>query len=362
MAAAKDTSYGNPPFLQKLGAIATLVLELPVSIGWTLLTSPFHRTNKHKTLIRIAGVKLFRVLTGRLNAKQLQWGMGDTLDVYKAHMKSQKLPLVVDELGENSRLLWFGERRTDRVILYFHGGAYIIPPAICVPPFWTFALGELKSRGKETGFAMLQYSLHPTATFPTQLKQAVLAVQHLLDSGVAPQNIQLTGDSAGGNMIFKLISHILHPVPSVPRLTLSSPFSGAYAMSPWVNLTSDTGSMITNGDSDVIGREALIYWGNIVLNGVLEEYRPYLEPYYAPEDWFANMSSVVKRVFITAGDAECLRDSIVVFADRVAKQHPAVQFLLQKHGVHNDPFFDFMGSGQVRGELTPPILDFFASD
>ncbi|KAG6901554.1 hypothetical protein C0995_010611 [Termitomyces sp. Mi166 len=293
--------------------------------------------------------------------KQLQWELGDTLGVYKDYMKKQKLPLVIDELGENSRLLWIGERRTNRVILYFHGGAFLLPAQFFVLPFWRYVQRELEEEGKETGFAILQYSLVPTATFPTQLKQAVLAVQRLFSMGVKPQNIQLTGDSAGGNLVLQLFSHILHPVPDVPRLTLTAPFSGAYPMSPWVSLTGKTGSMITNDDSDVIGFETLTYWGRIVLDGIPGKYRPYIEPYYASEDWFAKLSTVVQRVLITAGDAECLRDEIVVFADRLGKQHPKVQFVVQKHGVHNDPYFDFLWPEKIKGELTPLILDFFLS-
>ncbi|KAG6898997.1 hypothetical protein C0993_001920, partial [Termitomyces sp. T159_Od127] len=124
--------------------------------------------------------------------KQLQWGLGDTLGVYKDFMKGQNLPVVIDQLDENSRLLWVGERRTDRVILYFHGGAFLLPAQFFVPPFWKYVQDELKAKGKETGFAMLQYSLVPTEMFPTQLKQAVLAIQHLISMGVKPQNIQLT--------------------------------------------------------------------------------------------------------------------------------------------------------------------------
>ncbi|KAG6908729.1 hypothetical protein DXG01_003574 [Tephrocybe rancida] len=360
MAAVKDTSFGNPPFLQKVGALATLTLQLPIVLGWTLITSPFHRTNKHIAWTSIVAHKGFHAVTKRFNMKQLQWALGDTLDVYKAFMKSQKLPLVIDELGENSRLLWIGERRTDRVILYFHGGAYVMPPAFCVPPFWKYTVDELKTRGKETGFAILQYSLLPTAPFPTQLKQAVLAVQHLIASGVKPQNIQLTGDSAGGNLIFELLSHILHPLAGVPSLTLTAPFGGAYAMSPWVDLTSSTGSMVTNDDSDIIGPAALLYWGAIVLDGISEEHRPYLEASRTPEGWFDKLPSVVDRILITAGDAECLRDGIVVFADRIGKVHNKTQFLIQTHGVHNDPFFDFVVDTKVKGELTPSILDFFA--
>jgi len=214
-------------------------------------------------------------------------------------------------------------------------------------------------KSKETVFAILRYSLVPTATFPTQqLHQAVLAVQHLVSKGVQPQKIQITGESAGANLALQLFSHMLHPVADVPRLTLDAPFRGAHLISPWVSFTGQTGSMLTNDDSDAIGIRGLTYWGWLVLDGVPEEYRPYLEAYRAPEAWFEQLSTIIDRVLITVGDAECLRDEIVVVADRICKQHPRGQFVLQKHGVHNDPYFDFF-TKEKKGELTLLILEWF---
>ncbi|KAF8064398.1 Alpha/Beta hydrolase protein [Lyophyllum atratum] len=359
MATTKDRSYGKPSILEKAGLAASLVFHLPLVLGWTLLTKPFHQTNKHKTLTRVLGDKTFHHLTKRFNVKQLQWALGDTRDVYEGWMKSQGLPLVIDELGENSRILWIGERRTDRVILYLHGGAYLLPMQFFVPDFWKYILDELKSKNKETGFAIVQYSLVPTAPFPTQLKQVVLAVQHLISQGVHPQNIQVTGDSAGANLALQLFSHLLHPVPSVPRLTLSAPLRGANLISPWVSLTSKTGSMLSNDSSDVIGIKCLTYWGREVLDGVKEEHIPYLEASKAPEGWFDGLPEVVDRVLITGGDAEALRDTIVVFADRMCRVHPRAEFILQKYGVHNDPYFDFFTMERNKGEVTPRILEWF---
>ncbi|KAG6883609.1 hypothetical protein C0993_005184 [Termitomyces sp. T159_Od127] len=271
--------------------------------------------------------------------KQLQWGLGDALRVYKDFMKGQNLPVVIDKLDENRRLLWVGERRTDRVILHFHGGAFLFPVGFSVLPFWRYVQSETRSKGKEAGFAMLQYCC------PRSPAPYLHGCQ--------------TGESAGGNLVFQLLSHMLHPVQDVPRLTLSAPFSAAYPMSPWVSLTGKIGSMLTNGDSDVLGIEASSYWGRIVLDGVPEKYRPYLKPYYAPEDWFADLSTVVRRVLITAGDAGWLRDDIVVFVDRLRKNYPELQFVLQDHGVHCDPYADFLWSEKVKGVRTPMISDFF---
>ncbi|KAG5641211.1 hypothetical protein DXG03_005759 [Asterophora parasitica] len=361
MATTKDRSYGNPTIGEKAGLTASLLFHLPLVLGWTLVTSPFHPNNKQKPWKRVLGDKLFYFLTGQLNVKQLQWALGDTRDVYNDWVKGQKLPQVVDELGENSRLLWIGQRRTDRVILYLHGGAYLLPMQFFVPDFWKYILDELKTKDKETGFAILQYSLVPTAPFPTRLTQVVLAVQHLISSGVQPQNIQITGDSAGGNLALEFFSHLLHPIPNVPRPTLSAPLGGAYLMSPWVSLTGQGGSLITNDANDIIGLGCLTYWGRLVLDGVPENKRQYLEALRAPEGWFEKLDTIVDRVLITAGDAECLRDEIVVVANEICKQHDGARFVLQKYGVHNDPYFDFLTWEKQKGELTPIILEWFAA-
>ena len=41
--------------------------------------------------------------------------------VYEAFMKQAKMEPVVEEIGEDARLLWIGRRQNDRVLLYFHG-------------------------------------------------------------------------------------------------------------------------------------------------------------------------------------------------------------------------------------------------
>ena len=71
----------------------------------------------------------------------------------------------------------------------------------------------------------------PAATLPMQLTQIVLAIQQLLSTGLAPNNIQLIGDSAGGTLVLQLISHILHPVADVPTLSIASPLGNVLLIS-----------------------------------------------------------------------------------------------------------------------------------
>jgi len=58
-----------------------------------------------------------------LNARQMQWLIvKGTREVYEECAEEHKLPVVIDKLGLDGMLLWIGERRTDKVILYVHGG------------------------------------------------------------------------------------------------------------------------------------------------------------------------------------------------------------------------------------------------
>ena len=190
--------------------------------------------------------------------------------------------------------------------------------------------------------------------------QGVLAIQQLIEAGTKPENIQLLGDSAGATLIHEILSHILHPVEGVPELSLSAPLGGVYMMSPWVRLVDNSRKYLyTNADSDddMMSGELLNHWGATVLRGAPKEAVPYLEPNSAPTMWLDGIDRWVKRVLISAGDLECLRDEIVKYQEEFRKHHEDVMFILQANGIHNDPFWDFATHEKGLGELTPRILD-----
>jgi hypothetical protein len=85
-----------------------------------LIRSRFIVHNRRKTWRRIVGDGAFRFLASSLNMQQLQYFMGTTLQVYQKWAKQNDLPVLVEEVGCDAKLLWFGPKRTDRVVLYFH--------------------------------------------------------------------------------------------------------------------------------------------------------------------------------------------------------------------------------------------------
>jgi acetyl esterase/lipase len=203
-------------------------------------------------------------------------------------------------------------------------------------------------------------ALVPDRPFPTQLKQGISAIQHLIKMGAKPENIQIVGDSAGGTLIHEILSHFLHPVEGVPELSLTAPLGGVYMMSPWVRLVDKDRKYVYSNDNkgDVLAGKPINYWGSEVFQNAPKEAIPYLEPNSSPPMWLDGADRCVKRVLISAGGVECLCDEIIkYYQERIHEHHEDVTFVLQANGVHDDPYWDFATQEKDLGELTPRILD-----
>ncbi|KIK58287.1 hypothetical protein GYMLUDRAFT_75037 [Collybiopsis luxurians FD-317 M1] len=346
------------PFTLALEAIRTF-------LGLTESISPAYTSKPRKRRI---GDALIRSSFPALTAPEVQWVMGSGLDVYQKWTKQYKMVPTVDYLdcgeGVGTHLLWIGPKRTDKVILYCPGGAYFYPVQEQMLKFWRYAQMEWEKQGLNIGIAVLLYSVLPEGEFPTQLRQATRAIEYLHSIGCEPSNIQLVGDSAGGNLVSQVLSHILHPLPSIPPLNLpsSTRFRGAYMMSPWVSLV----------DSDQWGDSfhAKAYYdiakgvenlGPIYLAHVPSSFTPYAEPVRAPDDWFAGLDDVVDRIMVSTGDEERLRDQDVVFYEKMKEHHGNAVLEVQDGGLHDDPIMDFfLSEVPLENTLTPIVLEWIA--
>ena len=63
-----------------------------------------------------------RYLTGYASPAQIQWAAPTSHAHYTAWCRLRKMNVVIDEVGNNGgKLMWIGEKRLDRVLLYIHG-------------------------------------------------------------------------------------------------------------------------------------------------------------------------------------------------------------------------------------------------
>ncbi len=99
------------------------------------------------------------------------------------------------------------------VILYIHGGGFVLPQT----SFHRSMLAQMTSEVKGRTFAV-DYRLAPEHPFPAGLDDCLAAYQYLLDKGISPQRITVMGDSAGGNLTLGLLIALRDQNMPLPQL------------------------------------------------------------------------------------------------------------------------------------------------
>jgi monoterpene epsilon-lactone hydrolase len=131
------------------------------------------------------------------------------------------------------------------VVLYFHGGVYVIGDA--------FLAADLASQvGRRTGAKVISvdYRLAPEHPYPAAVDDALAAYRALLDNGMAPSDIVFAGESAGGGLaVVTMVNARDHGLP-LP--------AGAYVMSPYADLTLAGTTMETKREVDPLFTRELL--------------------------------------------------------------------------------------------------------
>lgn len=125
----------------------------------------------------------------------------------------------------------------------------------------------------------------------------------------------LCGDSAGGNLILGLLSHLLHPHPSLPPLALREPLLGAALISPWGVFSTSAPSFTRNEEHDSVNGAILRKWSTYFTGGAPAD--NYNQPFLAPGSWWSHLNGLVQELLITAGTDEVLLDGIAEFAKTI---------------------------------------------
>jgi monoterpene epsilon-lactone hydrolase len=113
---------------------------------------------------------------------------------------------------------------SDRVILYFHGGVYVIGTAVATVPL----VSELVRRSRIRAIT-LDYRLGPEDPYPAAVEDARAAYEGLLAQGIAPGQIALAGESAGAGLVIATLLALREAGTPLP--------SAGFLMSPYVDLT-----------------------------------------------------------------------------------------------------------------------------
>jgi acetyl esterase/lipase len=201
---------------------------------------------------------------------------------------------------------------TAPILLYFHGGGY--HNALAERAHVALA-HEFASKLGASSVYLLEYTLTPAAKYPTQLHQAVLAWQYLVDErNVAPARMIIGGDSAGGHLALSLVAHSMRPCPGIPQVTQLGTedhrLKGLLLISPWVTMKTDAPSFQAFSHIDMITADRV--------HAFTDQYSPKIDEIWAEllsadESFWAKLP--VENLLVTCGNAEALRDSILaIFA------------------------------------------------
>ncbi|HEY5400284.1 MAG TPA: DUF5615 family PIN-like protein [Trebonia sp.] len=131
------------------------------------------------------------------------------------------------------------------VVLYFHGGVYVLGDA-----FQAAGLASQIGRRSRARVISVDYRLAPEHPYPAAVDDALAAYEALLRDGTAPSDIAFAGESAGGGLtIATLVNGRDHGLP-LP--------AAALVMSPYADLTLAGTTMDTKRAADpLLSRENL---------------------------------------------------------------------------------------------------------
>ncbi|MCH7844101.1 MAG: alpha/beta hydrolase [Chloroflexi bacterium] len=125
----------------------------------------------------------------------------------------------------------------DRLIIYFHGGAY----AACSPTTHQDLISRL-SRASGAAALGVDYRLAPEHPFPAAVDDSIAVYNWALGHGFEPSNIVLAGDSAGGGLVLSVMLAARDAGVPLP--------AAGVCYSPWVDLECTGESMSANDHLD----------------------------------------------------------------------------------------------------------------
>ncbi|PLB43513.1 alpha/beta hydrolase fold protein [Aspergillus steynii IBT 23096] len=313
------------------------------------LTGVFRGQSGAKTYKLHVGNSLIRAFGSRLSPRQFQHVYPPTKSAYETFMKSKGIEPESVTLNDGATAHWIGNKNAKNVVVYYHGGGFVIPAADGHFEFFTSLVARLNAANHDVAIFFLAYTLAPQEIYPVQLRQSADALRYILtETGRSPSNVVVGGDSAGGNLALALLLHLSHPHPDIEPLghALSSPLAGVVGFAPWVDFGVDGPTIQQNRDKDMIPEIALVNWSREYLGG--KEGDEWSEPNRAPVEWWRDAREKTQRLLFLTGNDEILFSAIDAFVKKVQTVVPDATYVVGHRETHVAPVY----SGQFLNEET----------
>jgi acetyl esterase/lipase len=207
----------------------------------------------------------------------------------------------------------------DTVLLYLHGGAYVLGS-----PADSLALATGVALAARTRVVSLDYRLAPEHPFPAAPDDVLAAYRALLDAGTPAGRIALAGESAGGGLALGLLVALRDQGLPLP--------AAAVLFSPWIDLAVDSESTRTKAAVDVsLQPDGLRTFGGLYRAG-----RPAEDPLVSAVH--ADLTGL-PPLLVQVGSHEILLDDATRLAARAAQADVTVTLQVATGAPHVFPFY-----------------------
>jgi monoterpene epsilon-lactone hydrolase len=198
--------------------------------------------------------------------------------------------------GVSAEWITAPEAANDRVILYLHGGGYVMGSINTHR-----AMIARISRAAQARALALDYRLAPEHPFPAAVEDATAAYRWLLEQGYQPGRIVFAGDSAGGGLVLAALLSLRDASVPMP--------AGAVPISPWTDMEGTGDSVKTKATRDpMVQQDGLLSMAKMYV-GQADPKNPLLSPIHAD---FRGLPPLLIQV----GEAEVLLDDSTRVTDR----------------------------------------------
>ena len=213
------------------------------------------------------------------------------------------------------------------VILYLHGGGYVI----CSLDSHRHLVAEA-GRAARTRTLAIDYRLAPEHPFPAPVQDTVAAYRYLLDSGIKPHRIALAGDSAGGGLV---VAALL----AIRQAGLPLPACG-WCISPWVDMEALGASFVDRAETDPTVQKATILMMAQWYLGGADPRHPHAAPIYGD-------LRGLPPLLIQVGAAETLLDDSIALARKAGMADVPVDLQIWPEMIHIwHIFFPMLSAGR----------------
>lgn len=224
------------------------------------------------------------------------------------------VPTVVANLQE--------EPSSNAIVLHFHGGGYVVGSASSSVEY----AGRLAQTFRSTCISV-DYRLAPENAYPAALDDAIKAYCAVIDSGVQPSRMVVSGESSGAGLALALAM-------SLRRLGKPLP-AGILAVCPFADLTLSGESIrMSEGTDPAANRDSLTF----MAASYFQHHDP-SDPRISP--LFGDFTGL-PPIFLTVATNEALLDDAVRIRERATSGGVDVTYHPIDDSVHIFPLFPFL--------------------